>query len=41
MEPIEFKLERISLLLEKIETKILRKIMEKEDEEKLTSAHIN
>jgi hypothetical protein len=41
MESIEFKLEKINLLLERVETKILRKIMEKEDEEELTSTHIN
>jgi hypothetical protein len=39
METIEQKLDTIQLKLEHLELKILRKIMEKENEEKRSTSH--
>jgi len=41
METIEQKIEKIQVMLENLELKIHRKILEKEDEEKLTLTYIN
>jgi len=41
MENVEEKLEKLQIMLESIELKILRKIMEKEHEKELPLTHIN
>ena len=41
METIEDKIEELQTKLEQIELKIHRKILKKENEEKLTSTHTN
>lgn len=41
MKTIEEKFEKLQILLESLELKIHRKILEKENEEKLTLTHID